>query len=273
MDQVTRYQIRQKVKKQILTEHLGEKPANVLYESGAIVTEGFGDFLKGVVNKAGGLEGMLPDAAVASVKKYFVAKLFKSMGITGGSPIAEFIENLIVYIPLADFTKVLTRTIDCNQFNEILLKAATQTVTNLGIKKVLPPLVHYFSQYELNLDFGDGKPLAKRKKGGKDLKGVSIKEVDAMLDTVFGVLGETVVSQIIYGLIKDKLLQGMGTFLCDMVGIKGAATAAGDEGFTTLANPGKFNHPVQGLEVIDAPVLNQLPDKSAGTTALVPAAE
>ena len=219
MDSIARYQIRQRVKRQILSEHLGEKPAHVLYESGAMMTEGFGEFLAGIVTKAGGAEKILPKAAVASVKKYFVGKLFKNLGMTRGTPLSEFVENVIVYISLEDITKIASKNITCDEVMDILLQAATQTVTNLGLMKVLPPLVHYFSQYEFDLNVGDDKPFATRKAGGKDLKGVSVQEVENMLNTVVGVLGETVLSQLVYGLIKDNLLHGMKQVICKELGI------------------------------------------------------
>ena len=219
MDSIARYQIRQSVKRQILSEHLGEKPAHVLYESGAMMTEGFGEFLAGIVTKAGGAENLLPKAAVASVKKYFVGKLFKNLGLTRGTPLSEFVENVIVYISLQDITKIASKNITCDEVMDILLQAATQTVTNLGLMKVLPPLVHYFSQYEFDLSVGNDKPFAKRKQGGKDLKGVSVQEVENMLNTVVGVLGETVLSQLVYGLIKDNLLHGMKQVICKELGI------------------------------------------------------
>ncbi len=218
MDNIARYQIRQEIKRQILAEHLNPHAARVLHESGAILSEGFTEFLAGVAGKAGGAEGFLPKAAVASVKKYFVSKLFKNLGMTRGTPLSEFIENVIVYISLSDITKIVSKQITCDEVMDILLQASTQTVTSLGLKKVLPPLVHYFSQYEFDLSVGSG-PLAKRKKGGKDLKGVSVQEVESMLDTVIGVMGETVVSQLVYGLIKEKLLDGMKEVICGELNI------------------------------------------------------
>lgn len=248
MDSVARYQIRQQIKHQILEEHLGHHSARVLCESGAVLSEGFTDFLGGIVAKAGGAENLLPKTAVASVKKYFVGKLFKNLGMTRGTPLSEFIENVVVYISLEDITKIASKSITCDEVMDVLLQAATQTVTNLGLMKVLPPLVHYFSQYEFDLSVGSGQPLAKRKKGGKDLKGVSVQEVESMLNTVVGVMGETAISQIVYGLIKDNLLHGMKEVICNLVGI---STSGGSESGKQIVSKGKFKHPKPGTEIVD----------------------
>ena len=78
----------------------------------------FGDFISNILSKGSGkkgevgfIEGLLPKAAVASVKKYFVGKLFKNLGMTRGTPLSEFIENVIVYISIEDITKIASKNI------------------------------------------------------------------------------------------------------------------------------------------------------------------
>lgn len=219
MDQVARYQVRLQVKEVLLAEHFGEGGARVLIESGAHLSEGFSEFVGGLSKSLGGTEKFLPKTAVLSIKKYFVKNIFDKMGIEGGTPMAEFIENLVVYIPIGDIGAIVQRDITCAAFNDILLGAATQTLTNLGLKKVLPPLLQYFSQYELNIDIGDGESLFKRREGGKETKEVSIEQVEEILDTLIGVAGETLIAQITYKLLRETLIDGVGTFLCSVVGI------------------------------------------------------
>jgi hypothetical protein len=219
MDQVSRYQIRLKVKEALLQEHFGEKGSKVLIESGAYLSEGFAEFIGGLSTNLGGAQNFLPKTAITSIKKYFVKNIFDKMGIEGGTPIAEFIENLVVYIPINQIGNIVKRDISCAQFNDILLGAATQTLTNLGLKKVLPPLLQYFSQYQLDFDIGDGTPLFIRREGGIETKEVTIEQVEEILDTLIGVAGETLIAQITYKLMRDSLIDGIGSFLCSIVGI------------------------------------------------------
>ena len=108
---------------------------------------------------------ILPDSIAVGFKKKIVKSLFQELDIDKGGALSDFIENIIANISIADLGEILAKTMTCERLLEILISATTMSITKLGLKKALVPVVHYFSQYEI----GEGFDI-KKKKSGKDVR-------------------------------------------------------------------------------------------------------
>jgi len=190
-------------------------------------------FMGGLAQSVGGsaLGKVLPDALVTGFKKKIIKSIFERLNIDKGGGLSDFIENIIANVSLEDLGKMIGGNITCEEVSGILVSATTMSIANAGLKKTLVPVVHYFSQYEIEEGFN-----IQKKKGGKDFKAVSEKHVEQMLDTLIGVLGETLLAKLVDSLIKDVLVQFISDHICTKLGFK-KAPAPSPNPTSTQANP------------------------------------
>ena len=210
---------------------------------------------------------ILPDSIAVGFKKKIVKSLFQELDIDKGGALSDFIENIIANISIADLGEILAKTMTCERLLEILISATTMSITKLGLKKALVPVVHYFSQYEI----GEGFDI-KKKKSGKDFKSVTTKQVDQMLDTLIGVLGEALLSKLVEALIKDNLVNAIGDHICSKLNLPRRPTPAPPVATTQAAPAPAFpatpapttSSPGPSLRVIPAPPRIGSPSTPAG---------
>lgn len=174
----------------------------------------------------GSAEGVLPDTVFTGIKKMMIKSFMQKMGITSTHPMAEFMQNLIANITVTDLVKIVKGEIECPEIGEIILKAATQTLTVLGIKKIAVPLVHYFAEHS----FDSSAPNFIKKED--KFKSITQSNVNTMIDSMVGVLGETLISKIIYSLVKEKMVPIIQNQVCDELLGKGSKPKiTSEEGF------------------------------------------
>jgi hypothetical protein len=92
------------------------------------------------------LDKILPDTFVTTLKKKLLQSLAKTLGIDDNKPLIEFFENILANIKLSEISAILSGKIKCDQIGDIILRGATQSLTKLGLKKMLVPIIHFFSQ-------------------------------------------------------------------------------------------------------------------------------
>lgn len=186
-----------------------------------LVNEGILDSILSSV-AGSGMAKLLPDTIVVSIKKKLLSSFLKSLGINTQHPLHQFIQNIIVNITLEDLSKIVKSAQDpsspdaikCDEVGEIILKACTQTLTNVGLKKLAVPIVHFFS--ENSFDSNSPNFIKKNPK----FKSVSSRDVDAMLDSMIGIFGETLLSKIVFTLIQDHVMPIMRDNICkDLLGM------------------------------------------------------
>lgn len=183
-----------------------------------LLNEGLFDSIASMIptGLVGTAEGVLPDTVFTGIKKMMIKSFMQKMGITSTHPMAEFMQNLIANITVTDLVKIIKREIECAEIGEIILKAATQTLTVLGIKKIAVPLVHYFAEHS----FDSSAPNFIKKED--KFKSITQSNVNTMIDSMVGVLGETLISKIIYSLVKEKMVPIIQNQVCDELLGKGS---------------------------------------------------
>jgi len=208
--------IRRETRFRLLRENLLNEEASIFDNFMSSVSSKLAGMVtdeSGEKNMAGKmLDKLLPDTFVTTLKKKLLQSLAKSMGIDDNTPLIEFIENILANIELSEISAIISGKIKCDQIGDILLRGATQSLTKLGLKKMTVPIIHFFAENQ----FDSGSPNFIKKTN--KMKAVSEKDVTAMLDSMIGVLGETLISKIVYAFIKEHAVEFMKNHICKAIG-------------------------------------------------------
>lgn len=173
------------------------------------LNEGFFEDISSLVPADFKASSLIPDVFATSIKKYLFKAFLKKLGLSSTHPLADFIENVVANTSIEDLTKIfITKDIECADIGVIILKAATQTLTTMGLKKVAVPIVHFFAEHS----FDSESPNFIKKE--EKFKSISSQDVNGMLDSMIGVLGETLISKIVYAFIKESMVPIIQNQIC-----------------------------------------------------------
>jgi len=181
---------------------------------------------EGILSTIGaGIDAIAPDWLVKKpLKGLLFRRVSKKLGFNPNSTIGMFVQSVLEDINFETAAKIYSGEIECEELTPVVAKVASDTITKIGVKKLLMYILQHYDVQELAnsiISFGGS---GNKKDEIFNFQSVvpskteliTSNQANQILNSLIGSYGTSLVEKLVFNLVEEHIVPKLVDIACNM---------------------------------------------------------